>query len=159
MALAMSVPFIDYSPPPVGLGTPMAQTGIASRSSSSATSPPYVGLGTPLAQTGLSSLDGYQGQLPPPRRQGQVDEMMASRTAWLQCTHVACAVSTRPQWSIRQQCARHSTPCPLVSCLSPGLCLYKEHQGEETRGRADGHRQPPGLISSSESLVSPLLLA
>ena len=47
----MSVLFIDYSPSMPGLGTPMAQTGIAARSPSPATSLPYVGLGTLLAQT------------------------------------------------------------------------------------------------------------
>ena len=53
MALTMSVLFINYSPSMPGLGTSMAQTGIAAHSPSPATSPPYVGLGTLLAQTDI----------------------------------------------------------------------------------------------------------
>ena len=61
-------------------------------------------------------------------RRGRVAPLLVSRT---DKTPVVTSVS--------------SVSCPLVSCLSPGLCLYKEHQGEETGdGRTDGAGSPLG---------------
>ena len=77
LAVGAAPPFAAGHRAPVGLGTPMAQTGIASRSSSPATSPPYVGLGTPLAQTGISSCRHMQISVPTTpedKSEGQADE-------------------------------------------------------------------------------------